>query len=66
MSYLMLWLNAHRAGVVWVIAFFAWTGPYTWYFRVPLKRWWLRSKRHNWSVDMVQKRAIYNGKEELR
>lgn len=63
---LMLWLNAHRAGLVVVVAIMMWTLPYYWYFRKPMRRWMKRGKRHDWSIDMVEKKAMYNGKEELR
>jgi len=63
---LMLWLNAHRTGVVVVVAVMLWTLPYYWYWRKIMWRWWGRGKPHTWSVDMVQKKALFNGKEELR
>jgi hypothetical protein len=62
----MLWLNAHRTLVVVVVAVVLWTAPYYWYFRRHVQRWWGRGKAHDWSIDMVQKKAIFNGKEELR
>jgi hypothetical protein len=43
-----------------------WVVPYAWYFREPVQNWIRRGKRHNWSVDMVNKKAVVNGKEQLR
>jgi hypothetical protein len=63
---LMLWLNAHRAWVVVVVALCLWTGPYFWYFRAPVRKWLKRGKRHNWSVDILQRKAVINGKEQVR
>jgi hypothetical protein len=62
----MLWLNAHRGGIVVVVAVMMWTVPYYWYFRGPINRWRNRGKVHDWSIDMVEKKATVNGKEELR
>jgi len=63
---LMLWLNGHRTEVVVVAAVMLWTLPYYWYFRKMVRKWRTRGKRHDWSIDMVQKKALFNGKEELR
>jgi hypothetical protein len=62
----MLWANAHRTALVIVVGVMLWSGPYYWYFRKIVQKWWGRGKRHDWSVDMVQKKAMFNGKEELR
>jgi len=66
MTTTMLWLNAHRTAVVVVFAVMLWTLPYYWYFRKIVRKWFARGKRHDWSIDMAGKRALYNGKEELR
>jgi hypothetical protein len=66
MQRFILWLTYHRAWVVSIICICFWTLPYSWYFREPVRKWWNRGKRHNWSVDMVHKKAIVNGKEQLR
>jgi hypothetical protein len=62
----MLWLNAHRTAAVVAIGVMLWTVPYYWYFRKIVGRWLRRGKPHDWSIDMVQKKAMFNGKEELR
>jgi hypothetical protein len=62
----MLWLNAHRFAMVVVLAVMMWTVPYYWYFRGIITKWHARGKRHDWSVDMVEKKAMFNGKQELR
>ncbi len=61
----ILWLNQHRIMVVWVLALSMWIGAYGWYFRAPVKFWLLRGRPHNWSVDMVTKKAISRGVEEV-
>ena len=66
MQMLMIWLNYHRIGVVVVIGLCCWIAPYLWYFRQPVNQYLRRGKRHNWSVNMVEKKALFNGKEEIR
>jgi hypothetical protein len=66
MQGLMIWLNYHRIGVVVVFGVCFWVIPYLWYFKQPFRMWLRRGKRHNWSVDMAGKKALFNGKEEIR
>jgi len=66
MQRLLLWLTYNRGFVVTMVCLTFWVVPYAWYFREPVQNWIRRGKRHNWSVDMVNKKAVVNGKEQLR
>ena len=60
----LLWLNEHRMLVVFAVAFGMWGGAYGWYFRNPVRTWIFRGRPHNWSVDMVTKKAVARGSEQ--
>jgi hypothetical protein len=62
---LILWLNEHRILVVSLLAASMWVGAYGWYFRNPIRFWITRGKPHNWSVDMVTKKAVARGQEQI-
>ena len=62
----ILWLNEHRIGVVMFLAASMWFGAYGFYFRKPLWNWALRGRPHSWSVDMVTKKTVARGVEEVR
>jgi len=61
----LLWLNQHRMLVVGLLAAAMWIGAYGWYFRNTVKTWLLRGKPHTWSVDMVTKKAVARGQEQV-
>ena len=65
MRIILLTLNEHRLLFVWVMALTLWCTAYFLYFRNIIRRQFNRGRAHNWSVDMVKKRAITNGKEEV-
>jgi len=61
----ILWLNEHRLLVVFVLAAVMWFGAYGYYFRGLIKNWFSRGRPHNWSVDMVTKKAVARGQEQV-
>jgi hypothetical protein len=63
--YVLLWLNEHRLLVVWVLAISMWGGAYAFYFRHIIRVWLFRGRPHNWSVDMVTKKAVAHGREQV-
>ena len=65
MLYLILLLNEHRTAVAWVIALVIWVSAYGWYFRHMILAFFRRGQAHNWSIDMVTKKTVTNGKEEV-
>jgi hypothetical protein len=42
-----------------------WFGAYGYYFRGMIKSWFNRGRPHNWSVDMVTKKAVARGQEQV-
>lgn len=66
MTSVLFWLNLHRGIVIVLMAALLWTMPFIWYFRNAIRRWINRGRPHSWSVNLVQKSAMYNGKEEVR
>ena len=65
MQQFILWLTYNRTLLLVMITMSCWIGVFAWYFRGPMQNWLRRGRPHNWSVDMVNKKAIVNGKEEV-
>jgi hypothetical protein len=63
---ILLWLNQHRVLTVLMIALVLWTGSYGWYLRRFLRSYLFRGRPHNWSVDMVTKKVVARGVEEVK
>jgi hypothetical protein len=63
--HILLWLNDHRLMTVFAVSFMLWGGSYAFYFRHLIRHWFARGRPHNWSVDMVSKKAVTNGKEDI-
>ncbi len=63
--YFILWLNEHRMLVVWLLAITLWVGAYVFYFRQLIRNWLMRGRPHSWSVDMVTKKAVARGQEQI-
>jgi hypothetical protein len=63
--FVILWLNEHRLLVVAVLGASMWIGAYAFYFRGPLKSWLTKGRPHNWSVDMLTKKAVSRGQEQV-
>jgi hypothetical protein len=62
---IILWLNDHRLLTVFAVSFMLWGGSYGYYFRHIIRNWFVRGKAHNWSVDMVSKKAVSHGREQV-
>ena len=65
MRFILLLLNEHRLLFVWVLALVLWITAYGIYFRNIIRRQFNKGRPHNWSIDLVRKKAITNGKEEV-
>jgi hypothetical protein len=64
MTNFMLLLTGHRTLLIGLIAIALWFGAYYKYFSRYLRPYYNRTKPHSWSVDMVNKRALRQGKPE--
>jgi hypothetical protein len=62
---ILLWLNDHRLLTVLMVALALWVFSYGFYFRHLIRNWVVRGKPHNWSVDMVTKKAVAHGREQV-
>ena len=63
--HIILWLNDHRLLTVFTVTFLLWGGSYGYYFRHLIRGWFARGRPHNWSVDMVTKKTVSHGREEV-
>ncbi len=61
----ILWLNEHRILVVAMLGVMMWTGAYAYYFKQQFRGFFMRGRPHNWSVDMVTKKAVARGREQV-
>ncbi|HTZ71897.1 MAG TPA: hypothetical protein VMB71_14670 [Acetobacteraceae bacterium] len=62
----VIWFTYHRGFIVALIGLGLWAGAYYWYFGKRLIiPYFKRGEAHSWRVDLVNRKSITRGKEDL-